>query len=393
MRSRFATQGRASRPASPHSSSADSLSPKPSRSVSALACVVAAASLSLACAGSSSQQSQAQPYPPQPYGSAPYGSTQPQGPYAQGPYAQGPYPAAPQQPTGHTPPDSQPSQPTGAGTYQQPATAAAADPISLVDTAYLRATAQGILAELVAALPAAQQGRVAGIPMVFDPEPGEVNAFAACTQQGRSLMAISDGLLDVAAHLAQAAANDEFFGTRKVDEYVALLARHQAPGQPLLRPAAGFFDPSHALDARRIARQHALFEEQVAFVLGHELAHHYLGHLPCTASGAFAVTASELNAALSGAVPLLNQPNELASDVAGTNNVLRAGARRTTGNRWTEGGGLLTMRFFIALEQLTPADVVFAFERSHPAALIRQPVIQQTAATYRATGGATLFPF
>jgi hypothetical protein len=267
------------------------------------------------------------------------------------------------------------------------------DPIAAVDLAFLRASALGILAELVTALPPAQQSRVTGIPMVFDQEPGEVNAFAACTEQGRALMAISDGLLDVAAHLAQAGANDELFGTRKVDEYVGLVARYQEPGQPLVRPASTFFDQNQARDPRRIARQHALFEEVVAFVLGHELAHHYLGHLPCTASGPFAVTASELGSALTATLPLLNQPNELAADVAGTNNVLTTGARRAS-YRWTEMGGLLTMRFFMGLEQLTPAEVVFTFESSHPAALIRQPVIQQTAATFRATGGAAaLLPF
>jgi hypothetical protein len=258
----------------------------------------------------------------------------------------------------------------------------------------MRSLAQGILAELVAALPAQQKARVQGIPLVFDAEPGEVNAFAACTRQGQSLMAITDGLLEVSAFLAKAQANDELFKTAKVDEYVQFLARQQRPGQPLVRPAVGFFQATHQNDARRLARQRALFEEAIAFVLGHELGHHYLGHLPCTAGGPVGVNAAELNHALSSALPLLNQPNELASDVSGTQNVLTAGSRRTSGHRWTEAGGLLTMRFFGGLQRLTPADLLFAFERSHPPALVRTPVIQQTAAAWRATGGASLaLPF
>ncbi len=348
--------------------------------------------LATGCASRTNTQAQQPTYAPQaPYGTQPYGAN---GAYGTQP---GPYGTQPA-PYGTQPPATSPQYASSAppAPMTQPSIlppAGGVDLITIVDTAYLRSTAQGILNELVAALPPAQQSRVLGIPMLFDPAPGEVNAFAACTEGGKSLMAMTDGLLDVTAHLAQAAANDELFGTRKVDEYLAFIGQNQRPGQPIVRPGPGFFAPAHANDPRRIARQHALFEEQVAFVLGHELAHHYLGHLPCTASGPVAVTTSELGNALSGALPLLNQPNELAADVAGTNNVLTTGRRRAT-NQWTEGGALITMRFFQGIERFSAADVLFAFEHSHPPALIRQPVIMQTAATYRATGGAQLlFPF
>ena len=69
-------------------------------------------------------------------------------------------------------------------------------------------------------------------------------------------MAISDGLLDIQAHLAQASATDELFGTRKTDEYVQLVARHQRPGAPIVRPAPGFFAPAQHVDPRKVARQH-----------------------------------------------------------------------------------------------------------------------------------------
>jgi hypothetical protein len=262
-----------------------------------------------------------------------------------------------------------------------------ADPINNVDFPFLRAEATAILAELVAALPPLQQSRVAAIPMVVDSTPGEVNAFATCSKSGRAAMAITDGLLEIQAFLARARAHDEMAGTRKVDEYIALIARNQRPKQPVVRPAAGFFDPALDVNPQKLARQRQVLDEELAFVLGHELAHHYLGHLPCTAAGALPV--AEIARVLSDAVPGFNQPNELAADVAGLNDALTAGARRN-GYHFTETGALLTMQFFSGLDQLTPTDILFSFERSHPAPALRVPIIQQTANAWRATGGRGL---
>jgi hypothetical protein len=257
-----------------------------------------------------------------------------------------------------------------------------------VDIVWLRNRAQEVIGELTAALAAGPQQRVRGIPLVVDDKVGEVNAFAACTKSGKAVMAISDGLLDIEAHLAQAKATDEIFGTNKTDEYIRLLAQQQQPDRPVVRPPLGFFAPAQHLDPRKVQRQHQLLDEQVAFVLGHELAHHYLGHLPCTAG---AVSAAEVGLVLSSVIPAFNQPNELAADVSGTNNVLTAGSRRG-GYRWTEGGALLTMRFFAGMDQFSPIDIVFGFERSHPPPLIRRPVVQQAAAAWRATGGRLPIP-
>jgi len=262
-----------------------------------------------------------------------------------------------------------------------------ADPINRVDLAFLRAEASAILAELVAALPPLQQGRVASIPLVVDDTPGEVNAFAACTETGRAAMAVSDGLFDIQAHLARARAHDELGGTRKVDEYIALIAQHQRPKQPIVRPPVGFFDPALDVNPQKLARQREVLDEQIAFVLGHELAHHYLGHLPCTGAGNLPI--HEVGRLLSSAVPLFNQPNEIAADVSGLNDALTAGARRG-GYHFTETGALLTLQFFGGLDQLTPADIVFAFERSHPPPALRVPIVQQTATAWRGTGGRGL---
>ena len=258
---------------------------------------------------------------------------------------------------------------------------------------FLRQRAGEVYSELVAALQSNYQSRVATVPLVFDNDPTSVNAFAACTGSGKALIALTDGILDIQSHLAQARATDEIFGTRKVDEYIQFVAANQAPGAPVVQPPPGFFTQQQIFDPRRVSRQHEVYDEQVAFVLGHELGHHYLGHLPCTAAGG-PLSTSEIGWALSSAVPAFNQPNEIASDVAGTRNVLDTGRARN-GYHWTEGGGLLTMQFFSGLDQFSPQDILFTFERSHPPPQLRVPIIQQTANGWRNTGGAQFpsFPF
>jgi hypothetical protein len=206
-------------------------------------------------------------------------------------------------------------------------------------------------------------------------------------------MAISDGMLEIQAQMARARATDEIFGTKKFSQYTALIAKHQRPKQPIVRPASGFFSPLQDFDPRKIKRQHELFDEELAFVLGHELGHHYLGHTGCVGRTA-GVTPQDVGRLLSRAVPVFNQPLELASDAAGTRNTLSAGARRQ-GYKWTEGGAMLTLDFFLALRKQTPAEaILFGFQNTHPHPAIRVPVVRQTAAIWRASGGNPVpFPF
>lgn len=358
-----------------------------------LGVIVALAHLG-ACSSKSKRTTPAQ-YPQQPY---------PQQPYPQHPYPQQPYPQQqgaqqqyPQQgqpyPQQQAPQQPHPQQPaTQPPAMQQPMPAlpgaTALDPINTVNLQWLRQRAQQLLTELVAALPADSQRRVQGIPLIYDDKPGEVNAFAACSQ-GRALMAVTDEMLRIMDFLAQSQANDERFGTRKVDELIRYVGQYQQPDRPLALPGIGFFDVQQQLDAQKVNRQHQLFDEQLAFVLGHELAHHHLGHLPCTARPD-ALGTADIARALSDAVPLFNQPNELAADVAGTTNVLNAGKRSTQGYAYTENGGLLTMRFFGGLDNVSVVQILFDFEASHPPPQIRAPVIQQAAATWRFTGGQGL---
>jgi len=261
-----------------------------------------------------------------------------------------------------------------------------ADPINNHDLTFLRGRAQQILNELVAALPPPQQARVNGIPLVVDSTPGEVNAFATCSGSNPA-MAITDGLLQIESQLARFRAYDEIAGSNKVGEYIGLISQQTQPKRPLPEVPAGFADPRFDFDPRKGTRQYQVLDEQLAFVMGHELGHHYLGHLPCTSVSP--LTLGQLSGMLANAVPAFNQPNEVAADMVGINNTLTMGSRRP-GYHLTEGGALLTMQFFAGLDQLKPSDILFGFERDHPPPQLRTPIIQQTAAAWRATGGVGL---
>src|SRR5262249_43972444 len=147
------------------------------------------------------------------------------------------------------PPPTAPGVAPGATPGPAPAPSAAQPPVGIPgqpdllnqgDLNMLRGRAQNMLADLVSTLPAPQQQRVQGIPLVVDNTVGEVNAFATCAGS-RAAMAITDGLLEIQAELSQARAIDELFGTRKVDEYIHFLAQNERPKKPIPRPPAGFF--------------------------------------------------------------------------------------------------------------------------------------------------------
>ena len=252
-----------------------------------------------------------------------------------------------------------------------------ADPINTVAVPALRATAERVLGELVAALPADRRARVAGISLVSDNALGDVNAYATC-DAGGPFIAISDGMLEVAAHMARTTATDEIFETDLERSYLDWLEVHSI--QP---PPAALSATAYRTDRRKVVRQHELFEEEIAFVLAHELAHHYLGHLACNSDGGVVESAGQI---ASDSVPLFNQATELAADVAGVKNLLEAGEGRE-GYTWTEDGALLVIAAFNRRHPLTARDVLFGFERSHPIPQVRVPVITGAAELWHSSGG------
>ncbi|CAN5922703.1 hypothetical protein BH11MYX3_BH11MYX3_35790 [soil metagenome] len=253
----------------------------------------------------------------------------------------------------------------------------ARDPINAVHIPSLRTNAERVLRELVAALPADQRARVASIALVSDNGLGDVNAYATC-DTGGPFIAISDGMLMVAAHLANTTATDEFFGTELDVRYLDWLENHS-----IAPPPPAFYATDYQTDRRKVLRQHELFDEEIAFVLAHELAHHYLGHLACNSDGG---VVEEVGQIASDSVPLFNQTTEVAADVAGVKNVLAAGVART-GYTWTEDGALLVIAAFNRRHPLTAEDVLFGFERSHPIPHVRVPIITSTAELWHNSGG------
>lgn len=263
------------------------------------------------------------------------------------------------------------------------------DPINNMDFAWMRQRTASILNELVANLNPQQRARVEGIPLIPDGEPGEVNAYAGC-QQGQSFMAATDGLLEVVAYSARARANDEVFQTRKLDAYVSMVAQGAGNG-PLPRPQPGFFDPTQDVDGRKVARQNVLFDAQLAFVMGHELGHHYLGHTGCAngMGGGTGITFGDIGRVISNRIPVMNQPNEAAADQAGTYNLLTVGSRRPQGQQFNEEGALLVLNFFLALHGAAGGvtSILSVFESTHPHPSVRIPLVQNAANTWRSTGG------
>jgi len=261
------------------------------------------------------------------------------------------------------------------------------DPINRFDGAFLKTRASTILAELVAALPELQRRQMKPVPLGFDERPGEVNAFAACIK-GRAVMVMTGGIMEIQAQMARARAHDEHFGTHKLDDYAALVAKQQRQGRPVPRPPASFYESEKDQDATKVARQHQLLDEGLAFVLGHELAHHYLSHTGCVGLDASALTPADVARAVTVKVPAFNQANELASDLYGIQNALGAGRTKTP--TWKEDGALLTLRFFLEVRRAHGGDVLFSFQSTHPHPEVRRPVVVQAAETWRRTGGRAL---
>jgi hypothetical protein len=202
-------------------------------------------------------------------------------------------------------------------------------------------------------------------------------------------------LLILQASSSEAKAFDELNGTQRYDQYTSDVAAKVRAGQPVAASPPGYLALPQALDLRKLSRQRFVFDEQLAFVLGHELAHHYRGHTGCAngvASGG--VGPDDAARLLSSAVPLFNQPMEIEADVNGINSVLTTGSRRQTGS-WNEEGAMLTLNFFARLSSIGVETVLLGFLRTHPPPQIRIPIVQGAAQQWRQRGGAPMptFPF
>ena len=261
---------------------------------------------------------------------------------------------------------------------------------------FIRQEAKAVLDALVAALPNDARARVMGIPLAVIEDPKEVNAYAGCDKSGRAFMGITAPLLTLQAASSEAKAFDELYGTQHYGEYVGLVANSVRGGKAVQGLAPGKLAVPGALDPRKLSRQKFLYDQQLAFVLGHELAHHYRGHTGCANGGASAgVSGEDIGRLLSNAVPVFNQPLEIEADVHGVRNTLDAGARQP-GSPWTEEGAMMTLDFFNRLSQFGPEVLLLGFFQTHPHPTLRIPIVQSTAQQWRQSGGtqpASPFPF
>ena len=318
---------------------------------------------------------------------------------APGAYGPSPYPP----PAAWTYPPAGPPSPT-ASPYAGPAPApalpgpqappgpaappSAARPLlgPLVGSAAWQAEVRAVAKELVANLSAEYQPRVATVPIVFDPNPNDVNAFASCDNNNAPFVEGTEGLLDAIDAISQTRATDELFGTQTYQTYANLVAPGivSKGGASALLPA-GVIPPAYWADPRRISRAHELFDETVAFTFGHELSHHYLGHTGCAMqqAGVLPQAMAQLGQFLTSGPATFNQPNEMLADNYGCRNTLDAGrARSGVAYRWTEGGGLWLLDFFQHLSRAAGATPFVSILLSHPDPSLRIPLVQAAAASW-----------
>jgi hypothetical protein len=260
---------------------------------------------------------------------------------------------------------------------------------------YIRQEAPSIMGELIAGLPEAARAKVQGVPLKMVEEPKDVNAFAGCTSSGAPFVAVTTPLLLIMARAAETRAFDETFGTSKYEELANGFANEVKAQKTVTGPSAGFLPLPQALDPRKLSRQKFLFDEELSFIIGHELAHHHRGHTGCANGSANSnvITPQDVGRLLSSAVPLFNQPNEVEADVQGTFNLLDTGSRRQ-GGAWTEEGAVMALDFFSRLQSLGVETIVLGFLHTHPPPQFRLPIVRGAAQQWRNNGGkAPAFPF
>jgi hypothetical protein len=243
---------------------------------------------------------------------------------------------------------------------------------------------RSVVNELIAHLPADKQARVQGVPLVFDPNPNTINAFAGCDERGAPFIAGTEGLLQAIDAISQTMANDDLYGTHTYDQYTSTVLPRlvQSAGASAALPL-GIIPFTTILDPRRLSHAREIFDDIAAFTFGHELAHHYLGHTGCAngQAGAVGINPAALGQMVTRVLPGLNQPMEVAADSAATVNVLDTGRARRPNFAWSERGGLIMLDFFTRLDRaagLSPINPI-GFLQTHPHPAFRIPIVQAVA--------------
>jgi hypothetical protein len=254
------------------------------------------------------------------------------------------------------------------------------DPAPAAALAIARRTATEVLSALVARLSADDKRKLVGIYVAFDESATDINALAACDDDGDYVVVVSDAFLRLARTVAAAQATDEIFGTHKVDEYAALLAGSQAQGVSTLPPPVGFFDVSQARAPAKLAIEAVRFREVLGAVVAHELTHLVQGELVCpnpTATherGDDVWTREEREHALTVALKLYAPLRVLLADGVATSGLLDAGM--------TEQGGLAWLSVVDRIES-TPGHAGSTYLALHHDTAVRAQVVRAAADQWR----------
>ncbi len=251
-----------------------------------------------------------------------------------------------------------------------------------LETLELRQKAEAEAKKLVSGLTPTDQRRLIGVYVAFDTNPSDPSAMVACDDDGDYVVVISDALLRLISLVARAQSQDEVNASHAIEDYAALVARSQIPGQRLLPPPPGFFSMQQSGTTHDLRLREAL-----SFVLARELAHAKAGDLVCphpTAThehGDDEWTAAEQRRALETAARVYAASpsgHPVERDTEATISVLEAGR--------TEDGALGLLRFFAQLEVERSAHASrFAptYLVQHPRAALRATVVKSAAKEHR----------
>ena len=253
----------------------------------------------------------------------------------------------------------------------------------LIGSAAMQSEVRKVLDDLIGHLTTTYASRVRGMPLKFDPDATDINAYAGCDKEGKPFLAGTQGLLEAVLAVATTNACDELDHAQSYDAYVkAVLPTLQAqkPGSPQL--PANVVPSQCLIDLRVLSHARELFDEIVAFTFGHELAHHYLGHTGCAINDSpFTQGLAAVEHLGQQLVPAINQPNEIVADNVGLYDVMDTGRAHRPGYEYTEKGGLLLLDFFAKLEGA--GSGLTAFSRSHPPSTTREGWVKAAALSWR----------
>jgi hypothetical protein len=253
------------------------------------------------------------------------------------------------------------------------------DSSGAMQMSFLRTEVEAVYREVLADLSADHRSRVERIPFHVVDDPREPNAAAGCSPGSRAPMVmITTPMLTLCAATSEAMAYDELAHTTTYETYASSIGDMFQRGS-IRGLGPGTLSGPLATDPRKLARQRHLFDQQVAFILGHELAHHYRGHTGCAPGGAASeAEAEQLQRQLAQAAPPLEQPFEIEADMWGVTTVLESGHERV-GGVWSEEGALLSLDTFRHISEMNTADLPMLFLSTHPPSMVRAPLVQSVA--------------